>query len=409
MTALTATAGSSVTVTWSGYTSSPAAGIGGSIAATQVAFGDTAANTIAGDAQFTWDSTNHVAAIGTTQPQPSVSFVAFPAPANIGLFSQIVSTSGATKPAGLFYGYATGGSIIASGSASWGYGIGTSRVFANDSEAFWNPGLGETVLGVDFFDGSGFGLFGYAKNLGVGTVTKAFGVIGGVTNGTTGFIIDAASVLATAVGNLSSGTITRSYGVYHVAQAAATNNYGAYFEDFGAGATTWALYSAGGKMQSVSGWLSSTTPPALTPGTSGLFACGEGTAPSVTAGVDVAYCDSALNVMKLSDNGDTPSQISRRVDTARVFSCGTSVACANTVVATPIEVFGTAPLSSGAPSTATLTGLPFTSSTSYVCTVTDNTSATGALLKVVNASGASTVITGPTTVTDVIGYACIGN
>lgn len=47
-------------------------------------------------------------------------------------------------------------------------------------------------------------------------------------------------------------------------------------------------------------------PPSVTVGTGGVpFACGEGTAPSagVTAGVDLAYCDSTLHSVLLSLNG----------------------------------------------------------------------------------------------------------
>lgn len=94
---------------------------------------------------------------------------------------------------------------------------------------------------------------------------------------------------------------------------------------------------------------------------------------------------------------------------AVVQNCGTTVTCANTIVTAPIFVFGTAPLSSGAPSTATITSLPYTSVSSYVCTATEASSATGNLLKVVNSSGATTVITGPATVTDTVGYQCIGS
>lgn len=92
----------------------------------------------------------------------------------------------------------------------------------------------------------------------------------------------------------------------------------------------------------------------------------------------------------------------------KVFDCGTTTTCANTAKTSAIIVYGTVALSSGTPSTATLTSLPFTNSTSYVCTAVEQTSATGNLLKVANVSGASTVITGPATVTDVVNYICVG-
>jgi small ligand-binding sensory domain FIST len=89
-------------------------------------------------------------------------------------------------------------------------------------------------------------------------------------------------------------------------------------------------------------------------------------------------------------------------------NCGSTVACANTILGKPIQVFGTAPFSTGSPSTITLTGLPFSSATSYVCTASDQTSAANTAIKIVNASGSSTVITGPNTITDTMGYVCQG-
>jgi hypothetical protein len=91
----------------------------------------------------------------------------------------------------------------------------------------------------------------------------------------------------------------------------------------------------------------------------------------------------------------------------KVELCGTTVACAKTIQSAPIIVYGTAPLTTGSPSTATLTALPFTSTTSYVCTAND-TAAVQAL-QVANASAPSTVITGPNTSTDVVNFTCVGN
>ena len=97
------------------------------------------------------------------------------------------------------------------------------------------------------------------------------------------------------------------------------------------------------------------------------------------------------------------------VSLATVENCGTTTTCAQTVLTNPIIVKGTVALSSGTPSTATLTSLPFTSTSSYVCTGTEQTTATNNLIKFANASASSTVITGPNTITDVIGYQCVGN
>ena len=97
----------------------------------------------------------------------------------------------------------------------------------------------------------------------------------------------------------------------------------------------------------------------------------------------------------------------RNFPSSAVTYYGTAVACANTAQAAMI-VYGTAPLTSGTPSTATLTGLPFSSSTSYSCVGTEQTTAANDNIKFANASASSTVISGPNTLTDVIAYVCIG-
>ena len=92
--------------------------------------------------------------------------------------------------------------------------------------------------------------------------------------------------------------------------------------------------------------------------------------------------------------------------------CGTAAACSATNISTTLKIVkGSAPLVSGTPSTVTISGISpaFTSSSSYVCTLTDATTATNNLLKVANVSGSSFTITGPNTLTDVINYICAGN
>ena len=91
-----------------------------------------------------------------------------------------------------------------------------------------------------------------------------------------------------------------------------------------------------------------------------------------------------------------------------IYNCGTVVACTSTVVTAPKTVYGSAPFSSASPSTITLTGLPFTSTASYVCTVANATSTAHTAVDVINASASSTVITGPNTITDTMNYICSG-
>lgn len=92
--------------------------------------------------------------------------------------------------------------------------------------------------------------------------------------------------------------------------------------------------------------------------------------------------------------------------------CGTTSTCAATAITSTLNIVaGAAPLVSGTPSTVTVSGFSpaFTSTTSYACTVTNQTTATNSALKVVNASASSITITGPNTLTDVIGFVCVGN
>src|SRR5208337_3306007 len=89
-------------------------------------------------------------------------------------------------------------------------------------------------------------------------------------------------------------------------------------------------------------------------------------------------------------------------------ACGNAVACAVAPQSNPKAVWGSAPLSSGTPSTAVLTGLPFASSTSYRCIASDTTTITSNIVATYT-SGASATLTGPATVSDTVQYICIGN
>ena len=88
-------------------------------------------------------------------------------------------------------------------------------------------------------------------------------------------------------------------------------------------------------------------------------------------------------------------------------SCGTLTACALTVPVKPITVTGTAAASSA--TTVTVTALPFTSSTSYVCAASDQTTAANGSFKIANASASSFVLTDTNSNSDTFAYICIGN
>lgn len=96
---------------------------------------------------------------------------------------------------------------------------------------------------------------------------------------------------------------------------------------------------------------------------------------------------------------------------AAVSNCGTTATCAVTAVPVVKFVYGTVALSSASPSIASLTALPFTSNTSYVCTATpEGTTAAVAAggIAINKTSGSAATLTGPNTVTTVIDYQCSG-
>lgn len=128
------------------------------------------------------------------------------------------------------------------------------------------------------------------------------------------------------------------------------------------------------------------------------------TSPVITGGLAVAQGGTAQTVASTFSASAGAYPI--------LISCATTSTCANTALGTTARIFfGSAPLVSGTPSTVTISGISpaFTSTSSYVCTVSEATTATNNLLKVVNVSSSSFTITGPNTLTDTINYQCTGN
>lgn len=92
-----------------------------------------------------------------------------------------------------------------------------------------------------------------------------------------------------------------------------------------------------------------------------------------------------------------------------IRGCGTSAACAGTLPTNVKLVYGSAALVTGTPSTVTITGLPFASSSSYNCTATENGASLTTPLSISSyVSGASFTISGGVTDTDVVNYVCAG-
>ena len=103
------------------------------------------------------------------------------------------------------------------------------------------------------------------------------------------------------------------------------------------------------------------------------------------------------------------------VSGATAAECGTAAACSPTTLgATPNILIGSVALSSGTPSTVTVTALSpaYTSTATYHCATTPvgNTAAIAAGgVAITYVSGSSFTLTGPNSVSTVIDYVCIGN
>jgi hypothetical protein len=129
---------------------------------------------------------------------------------------------------------------------------------------------------------------------------------------------------------------------------------------------------------------------------------------TVTTTLGVTGVSTLTGGMKAGASGSTISDSRELVQNAH--SCGTTTTCANTANGSNRIIFGSVALTSATPSTAVVSSITaFTSTSSYVCTLTNQTNAANNLLKVVNTSTTSFTITGPNTITDVIGYICIGS
>jgi hypothetical protein len=120
---------------------------------------------------------------------------------------------------------------------------------------------------------------------------------------------------------------------------------------------------------------------------------------------------SAATVMQFAPSENQFHLLANGIDVpssgSTAYACGTTVACTATIGTVKIA-WGTAPYTSASPSTLTMTALPFTSTTSYVCEASDATSAAHSAYDIINASASSTVITGPNTITDTMSIVCVG-
>lgn len=204
---------------------------------TDVQFNDGGA--FGGDSQFTWNKTFHTAFIGTTQPVP-VNLGSL-TPSENGLL--IEENCASVKFAFQTYGYnATGAAYGGIATAST---LGNNIAIGFQPSAVVNPILAVTVTG-NSEDPNPLACANYAANVGAGTVqfmAACYTFVEQYSAGTTtwGVGFDAYNNQ-----NSGGGTLTNSVGYYAAAQTMGTNNYGLYAEDFGLGATTFAVYIKGG-------------------------------------------------------------------------------------------------------------------------------------------------------------------
>lgn len=113
----------------------------------------------------------------------------------------------------------------------------------------------------------------------------------------------------------------------------------------------------------------------------------------------------------IGNDGMQPVQFLTSLNYQNSFTCGTLTDCSGADPITNPGAFiytGEPSLVSGTPSAVTVSGLAFSDVTSYVCTISDETSATS-LIKYTKIDESSFTITGPAAVTDKISYICVGN
>jgi hypothetical protein len=124
-----------------------------------------------------------------------------------------------------------------------------------------------------------------------------------------------------------------------------------------------------------------------------------------------AFTTSGTNINTTLGDGTAGGTLTAGNIAAMQF-CGTTSTCSATAISTGARiVYGSAPLVSGTPSTVTVSGISpaFTSSTSYKCTVSDQTSVANSLFSIAYVSGSSFTINGGSLLTDTVGYICVGN
>lgn len=199
-------------------------GISGTIASTQIAFG-TAADTIGGDAQLTWDNTTKRQFIGTSLTLPMILNINQPSNTDSFLVER---ETGNAHFASTIIGQATTTAFSSNGAYITGIGLGSEGAGTGAQiEGYEAPGMGESVTQ------NGAGVFGFHANYGVGTLTTSAAFRGFSSNLTTGTITNAISFFGQTATNPGAGTVTNAYTFYGQPQTAgSTSNY-TFFSESG--------------------------------------------------------------------------------------------------------------------------------------------------------------------------------
>lgn len=298
--------------------------IGGSIAATQIAFGS-GANTIAGDALFTFDSTGHAESIGSTNPDIPGGQVNNPDDVFVRLLSQTDTSATSTAAPVMGYGYDPSG-LTSFGGIFNAYSVTTGTATGIQPTATVSPNNGQTVTGAGALNIGARGVDAFSENLGAGTVVGMVGLITASDNFGTGTVTRAIGVDFQPNANTGGGAITNAYGAYFEAQSAATNNYGAYFNDFGAGATTYGIFQAGANTKNVLSNIQSSTysTTANCANTASPAVCTSAAAGAVV--VAAAATTVVVNTSAVTANSEIFIQYDSSLGTRLSVTCNTTVA-----------------------------------------------------------------------------------
>lgn len=166
---------------------------------------------------------------------------------------------------------------------------------------------------------------------GVLIVFLAFGQVSFIPSPTSGGTYPDAGIAVSAGGSWGTSITPASGMATFLATPSSANLRSTLTDESGTGAALFAggnIGAATGTSLALSGALTAassstgSSPPAVTAGTGGVEAFGEGTAPSVgcpAAGVDCVYADSTTHRLMLSNNNGTASPIEIRSDAKQGF------------------------------------------------------------------------------------------